>query len=297
MSRVVFLIVIVSVAADASSAEIFVNNLFGDDQSQGSVSTTSASGHGPVKTITQAVRLAHQGDRIVLAKTDQPYRECITLSGPRNSGYQGAPFVIEGNGAVLDGTASIGDNTWMHVRGDVFRFRPRKMSFGLLYLDNVPAERGQTVMRLEARQWRKSDRHIYFRPTADSIPQDHDLTYTFHPVGITLYRVGHVQINNLTVQGFQIDGINAHEEVSHTVLSGLICRGNGRSGISVRGASRVDLVACLIGNNGTAQLRTEAVARVTLRNCDLIANTAPAIMNDGGQVESMDASNPQAALR
>ena len=297
MSRVVFLIVIVSVATDVSSAEIFVNNLFGDDKSQGSASTALAAGHGPVKTISQALRLAQQGDRIVLAKTDQPYRECITLSGLRHSGYQGTPFVIEGNGAVLDGTAPIGDNTWMHVREDVFRFRPRKMSFGLLYLDNVPAEQGQTVMQLEARQWRKSDRHIYFRTAADSIPQNHDLSYTFHPVGITLYRVGHVQINNLTVQGFQIDGVNAHEEVSRTVLSSLICRGNGRSGISVRGASHVDLIACLIGNNGTAQLRTEAVARVTLRNCDLIANTAPAIMNDGGQVESMDASNPQAALR
>ena len=51
------------------------------------------------------------------------------------------------------------------------------------------------------------------------------------PVGITLYKVRDVAIGDLTVQGFQLDGINAFDGAFDIQLSGVTCRGNGRSGI------------------------------------------------------------------
>ncbi len=87
------------------------------------------------------------------------------------------------------------------------------------------------------------------------------------------------------IQGFQLDGVNAHDGVRETTLSALNCRGNGRSGISVGGASRVRIDACLVGNNGTAQVRTEGFSHTQLIGCDLLDNTAPRIVREGGRVD------------
>lgn len=72
-------------------------------------------------------------------------------------------------------------------------------------------------------------------------------------VGITLYQVLNVEIQDLVVQGYQLDGVNAHDSAFNVKLVGLTCRGNGRSGISIGGALRVELEACLVGNNGEWQ--------------------------------------------
>lgn len=277
--------------------EIYVNNVTGDDQFLGNASESKGFGHGPVKSVARALRIASRGDRVILAKTDRPYRECITLSGARHSGYPDLPFEIDGNGAILEGTFAIGDHAWEHIRGEIFRFRPRRMNFGLLYLDSIPAKRpsgsssDEMNTRLDPRQWLKMDRHIYFRAEADKLPYNYDLTYTGYPIGLTLYRVRHVRVHDLVVQGFQIDGINAHDMVFDASLDSITARGNGRSGISVGGVSQVRLIACLLGNNGTAQLRTEGEAHVQMSYCDLIDNTAPTICQRGGTIEQLDGNH------
>ena len=46
-------------------------------------------------------------------------------------------------------------------------------------------------------------------------------------VGVTLYEVRHVIVRDLVIQGFQLDGVNAHDGVRETTLSALNCRGKG----------------------------------------------------------------------
>ena len=99
---------------------------------------------------------------------------------------------------------------------------------------------------------------MYFRTEPNRLPQSYDLSYTARQVGITLYEVRHVIVRDLVIQGFQLDGVNAHDGVRDTALVGLNCRGNVRSGISIGGASRVRLDSCLVGNNGAAQLAPKA---------------------------------------
>jgi hypothetical protein len=140
------------------------------------------------------------------------------------------------------------------------------------------------IATLEPKQWCLFDRHLYFCVEAGQLPQAYSLSFTAQQVGITLYEVRNVVIRDLTVQGFQLDGVNAHDGVTGAVLSGLNCRGNGRSGISVGGASRVRIESCLVGNNGTAQVRTEGACHAQLIGCDLLDNTAPKIVRDGGKV-------------
>lgn len=269
--------------------DIFVNNIGGDDRQNGAAPDARAQGAGPCRTIARALREAKKGDRIIIANTGQPYREALTLSGGRHSGREGNPFRIVGNGAILEGAEPVPQDVWEYVGNNVFRFRPQRMSYQLLYLDGVPPTqipvvRGKPIPKLKPLQWYYLDRHVYFCVKQGKLPQSYDLTHSCLPVGITLYGVRHVEISDLTIQGFQLDGINAIDNVSDATIVGVTARGNARSGVSVGGASRVRIEASLIGNNGAAQVRTEGFSRTEIANCDLIENTAPKIVKEGGRV-------------
>jgi hypothetical protein len=273
----------------AAARDIFVDNVRGDDRYDGASPTTGLQGSGPCRTISHALRLAGSADRIILADSGQPYRESITLQAARHSGNQVGPFTIDGGGAVLDGAGAVPDYAWEHYQTDVFRFQPARMSYQQIFRDGVPLERRLASTQyelpaLEPLQWCLFDRYIYFRVEKDKLPQSYGLSHAAQPVGITLYDVRGVVIRDLTVQGFQLDGINAHDNVFDCTLLGVVCRGNGRAGVSIGGASRVLVEACLLGNNGAAQLRTEGYSETRVVDCDLIDNTAPAIVRDGGRL-------------
>ena len=48
--------------------------------------------------------------------------------------------------------------------------------------------------------------------------------------------------------------------------------------------------ACLVGNNGKAQVRTEGFSETKLKNNDLINEDpkAPAIVNEGGRIREIE---------
>jgi hypothetical protein len=290
MVRVLFATaVFFCLVGSVAGRDIFVDNARGDDARDGRAPVIEGRAAGPCRTIRRALQMAGNGDRIVLAKNEEPYRESVTLQASRHSGMPTRPFIIEGNGAVLDGTQAVPPLAWEHVKDRVFRFRPPKMSYQVLYLDGKPAQRvaispGGGLPNLAPLEWCLYDRSLYFRTEANRLPRHYNLTHTGLPVGITLYEVRHVVVNDLVVQGFQLDGVNAHDSVFEASLVGLTCRGNGRSGISIGGASRVEVSGCLVGDNGAAQVRTEGYSHTRIRNCDLVETSAPALVREGGEV-------------
>lgn len=292
-------------AASASARDIYVNNVGGDDRFDGSSPVSGSSNAGPCRTIARALRDAHMGDRVVLANAGEPYRESITLQAKRHSGTVEHPFELVGNGAILEGAAPIPDGAWEHVRGEVFRFSPSRKAYQLLFLGGRPAHRvpvdaaGLRAPELEPLQWCLFERAIYFRAEPGRLPPQYGLTHSALPVGITLYEVRNVVLSDLIVQGFQVDGINAHDSVFNASLRGLKCRGNARSGISVGGASQVTIVGCVVGNNGTAQVHTEGYSHTHIIDSDLLDNTAPPLVREGGRVYMEQAPQdaaPQAIL-
>ncbi len=284
----------------AGAREIFVDNVTGDDASTGVHPRNMPGQTGPVRTLAKALRLAGQGDRIVLRATGQPYRESISLLGSRHSGHSFAPFVIEGDGATLDGSVPVPADGWENYDGAVFRFRPRRLGPQQLFLDDRPANRviadraAGGPPELEPLQWCRHGGHIYFCVELTKLPGDYPLSHAYHRVGITLVHVEYVIIRNLTVQGFQLDGINAHNDARRISIVGVTCRGNGRSGIAVGGASLVDIDSCLLGNNGRAQLLTLPYSETHLRKTELLSNTAPGWVNRGGRVYKAESGKQKA---
>ncbi|HTN77551.1 MAG TPA: right-handed parallel beta-helix repeat-containing protein [Pirellulaceae bacterium] len=286
MSRLIFaLALLLTWAQPVAARDWFVNNVAGDDLKDGNAEVSTSTSAGPVRTITKALHRAGHYDRIIIANTGEPYRESITLCG-RHSGSPELPFTIVGNGAVLDGSRPVLDDAWEFHRGDLFRFQPRGLTSQMLFYQGKPLARaGSTVTngrlpKLEPLQWRYLDGYIYFRPPDNYLPQQYHLTLAAQTVGITLYQVMHVEIQDLVVQGYQLDGVNAHDSAFGVKLIGLTCRGNGRSGISIGGASQVMLEACLVSSNGEAQVRTEGYSHTELVNCTLLDATAPAIVKE-----------------
>lgn len=254
----------------------YVDNENGQDTNSGRTETVGPLAAGPFRTISRALATAHQGDTIVLAKNETPYRETITLAGRRNSGFDGQPFRIIGNGATLSGTQEILPEQWRFVQDSIYECRPADAAYQQVYLGARPATfqalSRDRLSELQPLAWTLIDGRLYFRTDNDNLPSAYDLHYANLQTGVTLYHVSGVSIENLIVQGFWQDGINAHDNVRQSKLIGVTARGNGRSGVSAGGSSHLDVVSSLVGDNHWHQVRAEGVAELRLLGSNVLEN-------------------------
>lgn len=269
----------------AAAADLYVNNINGDDRNTGR-NPQPGDGAGPVRSISRALAMARAGDRIVIARTDRPYREPLSLCTGRHCGSALAPFEIEGNGAILDGRAALAAQLWQPAGGDLFRCRPRLLSYQRLFLDGRPTQHSAAALPsdLAPLHWTKRNGWFYFRVEPGKLPQDYALSASAERVGITLYHVHDVVIRNLVIQGFQLDGINAHDSARRIVLENVECRWNGRSGLAVGGASLVEASGCKFEENGTAQVLSLGLSQTYLEQCALDRGEARPIVRTKGRV-------------
>jgi len=241
--------------------EIYVNNISGDDKLCGDMAVATTNINGPVRTINKALRLALAGDRVVLANTGQPYRESISLQGERHSSVRENAFVLQGNGAILDGSAPVPDDRWEYVEGDIFRFQPQLKAHQQLFLNGQSLAQNQQAaeqgpIQLKPLDWCLFDGWICFRTEAGKIPQQYSPSYAALQTGITLYQSHDVVIYDLIVQGFQLDGIQANECLGGRLIA-VTSRANGRSGVCVAGGSRMEISDSALESNGVTELLLE----------------------------------------
>jgi hypothetical protein len=273
--------------------DIYVDNVGGDDLFNGSTAEPVGV-DGPVRTIARALRLAEPHDRVVLANTGTPYRESVSLSG-RHSGSPAVPFVLDGNGAVLDGSAPIDPRLWSPVRGQkgVFRFRPPRMAYQQIFLEGKPLARVPLepmltrLPALEPLEWYLWNGYVYLRIEDGKWIDEYALSHTQLTTGVTPYHVRHAVVVDLVVQGFQLDGVNVQDALGCT-LHAITARGNARSGIAVTGSSRVSIEGCLAGDNGLAQLLTEGLCVAEVSDTQLLPGTAPDVLRRGGDVRIVE---------
>ncbi|HVX13522.1 MAG TPA: right-handed parallel beta-helix repeat-containing protein [Pirellulales bacterium] len=274
----------------AAAATVYVDNAVGDDRHEGA-QPSSIDGDGPVRTLRRALQVCRAGDRVLLANTGEPYRETISLSTAAHCGNALSPFIIDGQGATLEGTEAVPRDAWENERGPVFRFRPPRTSYQQLFLDGKPATQrkmlaGETHFpKLQPLEWYRRGASIYFCVDSDKLPRDYDLAYSARQTGITIYHVHDVVITNLVVQGFRLDGVNVNDGVVDCELLDVTSRGNGRSGVTIAGSSKARLEGCVIGDNGEEQLLVEGTSSTLVEQCELIANTAPAVTNRGARLD------------
>ena len=93
------------------------------------------------------------------------------------------PFVLDGHGAALDGSAPIPDDGWTHYRDNIFRFRPKWLIRAVLFYRGrsiAPLPLPQTAAyppRLAAMEWCVIEGAIYFAVEPAKLPPDYKLSY------------------------------------------------------------------------------------------------------------------------
>jgi hypothetical protein len=288
---------------EVESRDIYVDNLKGNDRFFGSsADSTETHTSGPVRTLRRALQLCRPGDRIVLAKTSEPYREPIALVGSRHSGSEAQPFTLSGNGAVLDGSLSVTAEYWAHSHDDVFRFQPEQLGTLRLFHQGKPLEQVDPPSELrdgeaiEPLQWFMADGLVYLRVEPGKSIKDYNLSISDIATGLTLVHVRHVRIEQLTIQGFRIDGLHAVNSAAEVVLDEVVARGNGRAGVVSGPASKLILGYCTLGGNGGAQLLTRPDSETILYECQVFEDAAPGIVEKGGKVEVLGPEDAASAF-
>ena len=218
----------------APAATIYVDNLRGRDICRGTVSEPIGSVSGPVRTLDRAVALAGPSDTIHLANTGRPYSGDLRLFGRRHSGIAVLPFRVIGNGAVLSGAKPVPAASWRSVDG-LWQLAPRRKGRFLL-LRNGPAPTLESIPDGHWGVWRGK---IHYRTSELLDTGIAQLAIATGDCGITLFAVRHVQIENLIVQHWRLDGISAPGLCFDVVLKNVVCRENGRAGLVVSGTSQI----------------------------------------------------------
>lgn len=246
----------------ASATDLVVDNVRGNDSQNDRGLVAGPASFGPYRSINRALAAALPGDRIVLVNTGQPYRECISLTGFDHSGSPSRPFEIVGNNATLDGTREPSYDDWQFVGDDIWQLAKTPPGYGLLTVEGealtkLAISTGTSLSELTPLSWTRVGPHIYFRGERNRGPFDYSLEISDQTTGITLYDVQNVVIRDLNVRGFRIDGMNAHDRVYGAVLLNVRSFQNGRSGITVAGASEMTIRQSTAEQNGVSQLRVE----------------------------------------
>ncbi|MDR3110781.1 MAG: right-handed parallel beta-helix repeat-containing protein [Planctomycetaceae bacterium] len=284
-SYFVFVVTVASVTlltqfSVVNARDVFVNNRSGDDTRFGYNADSISDSTGPVRTIKRAIEIARNGDRVVLEPNDTPYNETIVLTRYNNSGSRELPFIIEGNGAVIDGTRPLPDGVWEYAGDNLFRFTPPIRTTDFTYfqiydklgeITFIKSQYGKTMPQLSPREWTLYNGKVFFMAEDGKTPlkqSDYNFVYTHFTSGVTLLQVANVRIHDLTVQGFQIDGISAFNNTD-VVLDNVTCSNNGRAGLTVANASKVAAGFCTFKGNVETDVQMLPNSKAHLYACDI----------------------------
>jgi hypothetical protein len=122
-----------------TAAEIFVNNVSGDDTRDGLKNASGAGNHGPLKSIARAVELAKPGDTIQLEPTDRDYDEEILFKD--KGGEPGQPITLDGHGVTLDGSEPCPAGAWKKAGDKLWCMEGIASRNGLIVEDRIVLDR------------------------------------------------------------------------------------------------------------------------------------------------------------
>ncbi len=242
-------------AGETQAGIIYVNSRTGDNRLNGRAPEPTNAADGPVRSLERALQLVRRGDTVSLVNNDTPYYGCFTLIGERHSGTEITPFRIMGNGAVLSGSKPILPETWTIVGVDLWKITPFRKGHALLLRAETPVpevpgtDEAETLPELPEGYWCLWQGAIYYKSPSIEYPPDLPFSLADDEVGLTLLDVHDVEIHDLVVRHYRLDGINVHDRCYGITISKVTCEQNGRAGLTVAGSSTATLVDVIAREN------------------------------------------------
>lgn len=270
-----FVLVVLASSMPASAKVIYVDNRIGNELNDGSAPSIVGLRSGPVKSFTRARLLMGPGDVIEIANTGEPYYDSLRLIGARSSGVPSQPVVVNGNGAIIDGSDPVDPESWKSLGGGLWRLEPRQKGWYRLVrgTEDVPevGAPGEALPTPPPGHWAAWRGAIYYQILPDEIPSLEPFRVASREAGLFLYGVSNVVVRDLRLRYFHLDGVNAHDQVYDVVLQNISAEDNGRSGIFVGGSSDLVIRGGSTGGNREASLLLREKAKANLQDVKLDA--------------------------
>lgn len=244
----------------AEAGIIYVDSRTGNDQFDGKAAKPLGSSVGPLRSLRGALSRAKPGDTIELANNGSPYFGSATLSGGRHSALGHIRMIIEGNGAVIDGSQPVPPHAWREVANRIWKVTPWRKGHYQLVLEDSPlpeyvdSSGSVQLDEIPEGHWAAKQGSIYYRAALGEYPPEGPFRFARHSVGLTLYGVRGVTIRNLTVRHFRLDGISAVHDCHDVELENVQAVGNGRTGVAVGGGAQVVVRNSKLADNREHQL-------------------------------------------
>lgn len=269
MTWAIVTMVMLGRVSSAWALDLYVDNVNGSDAFDGSAPTIKTTLSGPLRTLQHACELVQPGDTVNLANSGRPYFESLSLTGARFSGAATHPFVIQGNGAQLSGIRLLPVDAWRSTQPNYWQLNFSRKGWGRLFRDrasfpeHIPATGENLRKVLPAGYWGQQQGLVQVHLEPGQLPSASEWTYATLDMGVSLVNVDFVEITDLEIWGFRVDGINADGHSRNIVLKNVTVHDNGRAGVAVGSSSRVALEACTLRDNGRYSLIvTEAAGAV-----------------------------------
>lgn len=288
---IIVILLISSIPSIVFSAEntIYVNNLIGNDEFNGS-SKTVIGNNGPLKSIQKAFDIVKTSGRIEIINTGTPYLAGNKLS--KAGGTQESPLIIEGNGSEINGLGIIDSKEWKQVEKNIYTTPFWPMSNQLRsnknynfwietpkvwWIHNKPAVNCKSKAELEATPggfwWNKAQQTVWFHlpkgKSLESLEIKMPLDIGFGKgTGININgKIKNVIIQNLKVKHSYNDGFSAHGDVENIIFKNCISTDNCGQGFSMHGNSKILITDSYASRNASSGSCDVNNCEVTYRRC------------------------------
>ncbi len=273
----------------AASPVIYVDNIKGDDRSDG-------SREKPLASIEKACRMVKTSGRIEVVNTGKPYQ--LPYDGPGKSrglrllvgGTKDAPLVVEGNGAVISGLAVIPSGAWTEAgprlyslpfdpMSNVFR-RDLSLNYWLpgtqiWFVDGKAAPNLLSREELEKTPngfwWNKKERKVlYHLPEGrklDDVKIELPANYGFY------IHQDHTIVRNFTMMFSWNDGFDAAEAPKDSAFINCLAYNSCGQGMSIHDVSSIYYLNCGAVNCASSSVCNTRQSSGVYKRCAFINNT------------------------
>ena len=287
----------VAFGATEVGGTVYLDNVKGSDQFDGSSELPGADGVGPVATIAHASGILKQCGKLVIANGGVPYRGTLFLMG--KGGTPQTPLIVEGNNATLEGLEVAKPSDWTVEHDDIISMKFSGAAIGFFVVrDGAPpvwAKSLEDIQPGENFHDKPANRGYYRLPEGKRI-EDMKLEVPTGGYGCGVQIIGedNIIVRNLKCRYFEKDGFNLQGECEGVRFEHIEAYLNGDRGFSCNATASCNVIDGDFHENDSGIAGT-AFSRSSFFGVKVARNRSHGALFQGGEhsiVNGLISDNP-----
>ena len=278
----------VAFGATEVGGTVYLDNVKGSDQFDGSSAIPGAEGVGPVASITHASHILKTCGRLIIANTGIPYRGTLLLMS--KGGTPEDPLIVEGNNATLEGLVLAKPSDWtVEKDGTLSMMWPGSWVGFLVVTNGTPPVFAKSLKDIKPGEiyYNKSQSGPhpgYYRLPAGKRIEDLKLEVDTGGYGCGVQIIGssNIIVRNLKCRYFENDGFNVQTQCEGLRFEHIEGYLNGDQGFSCHAT-----VSCVVidGNfhNNDSGIADTVFSRTSFYGVTVTGNRSYGVLFQGGE--------------